>query len=515
MGRHRFRIRPFAAKKLMRLTWKVVRTGLMSGVLLGFLGLCVLGFLVGRDEVPHPVPVPVGKLFDDLQVYSYRDTPSDTSYHFVVELTAFGKPFAEYDVDQRRFVTSGFGRRYDRAFSGAHYTRLKLRGHSGEGSWVTVPDSASAAMTQGQFDELTRRTLDYVRPIGVVTNVLGLLSGYSIGYRLGLWEGSLANPAVQARLLAMPGIDRTITREAWRRVLLEPAFMSSQPDAGTFGTALDQQRLYNRFFLLALQDTSGFITHEAVRLEQAGQPEYARAMTTFAAAVARVRADSSSLTSQDFRAIETWAGMLFSRGHWARYVPDSTADAGFRYLGALAHYNLSPPEGPSASGRHARQVWVGPRALVSVDGDDGYLTDDIPATPLGCPTSWRPYLLPGASESQRNLWAVRWVNPPGAEFLQVAKALRNVAVRVASLARATHPREPDTQSAASPALRLAPITAPSGSLSPRDTLGGFLMSGEGDSLTAAALAASADSSRLDSLGAHLAQDNFSVADSTR
>ena len=211
---------------------------MMSGVLLGFLGLCLLGFLVGREEVRHPVPAPTDQVFDNLQVYSYRDTPSDTSYHFVVELTAFGKPFAEYDVDQQRFVTSGFGRRYDRAFSGAHYGRLKLRGHSGEGCWITVPDSSTSGMTQGQFDELTKKTLDYVRPVGIVTNLLGLLSGYSVGYRLGLWEGSLANPRVQRLLLDTPGVAHMITREAWRRVLLEPAFMSSQPDAGTFATVL-------------------------------------------------------------------------------------------------------------------------------------------------------------------------------------------------------------------------------------------------------------------------------------
>lgn len=451
MPRNRFRIRPLAVRRAARFTWKFARKVLMSGVLLGFLGLCLLGFFVGREEVPHPAPLPYDQLFDNLQVYSYRDTPSDTSTHFVVELTSFGKPFAEYDVDQRRFVTSGFGRRYDRAFSGSHYGRLKLRGHAGEGSWVTVPDSGTASMTQGQFDELTRKTLDYVRPVGVVTNVLGLLSGYSIGYRLGLWEGSLSNPAVQRRLLAAHDIEQVITREAWRRVLLEPAFMSSQPEAGTFGTVLEQQRLYNRFFLLAQEDTSGFIHGEAVRLVAAGQYEYARAMTGFADAVHRAARDTTVLSSQDFRAIETWAGMLFSRGHWARFVKDSTADSRFRYLGALAHYNLSPPEGPSASGRHARQVWVGPRALVKADGDDGYISDEIPSTPLGCPTSWKPWLLPGAHESQRNLWAVRWVDPPGAEFLHVAKALRKVSLRVAALVQGGRTPGAEVRTAAAPA----------------------------------------------------------------
>ena len=417
---------------------------MMSGVLLGFLGLCLVGFLVGREEVRHPAPPPGDQVFENLQVYSYRDTPSDTNYHYVVELTAFGKAFAEYDVDQRRFVTSGFGRRYDRAFSGAHYSRLRLRAHSGEGCWIAVPDSSTGGLTQGQFDELTKKTLDYVRPVGLVTNLLGLLTGYSIGYRMGQWEASIANPGVQRQLLAVPNIARTITREAWRRVLLEPAYMSSQPDAATFATILEQERLYNRFYLLALEDTSGFVAHEAARLNAAGQPEYARAMTGFVAAVQRVRSDTAAIGSRDFRAIETWAGMLFSRGHWANYVPDTSDDARFRYLGALAHYNLSPPEGPSSSGRHARQVWVGPRALVTVDGEDGYISDEIPATLLGCPRSWRPWLLPGGRESERNFFAVRWVKPPGSEFLQVAKALRNASVRLATVARGARAgRRPD------------------------------------------------------------------------
>ena len=435
MGRRRLRITPYLISRALRFAWRATRGAMMSGVLLGFLGLCLLGFLVGREEVRHPVPPPTNQVFENLQVYSYRDTPSDTNYHFVVELTSFGKPFAEYDIDQRRFVTSGFGRRYDRAFSGSHYPRLKLRGHSGEGCWIQVPDSSTGGLTQGQFDELTRKTLDYVRPFGIVTNLLGLVTGYSIGYRMGQWEASIANPRVQRELLAMPSIDRILTREAWRRVLLEPSFMTSQPDAATFATNLEQQRLYNRFFLLALEDTSGFVAQEAARLKAAGQAEYARAMTGFVAAVQRARSDTAAIGSRDFRAVETWAGMLFSRGHWANYVPDTNDDARFRYLGALAHYNLSPPEGPSSSGRHARQVWVGPRALVTARGDDGYVSDEIPATLLGCPLSWKPWLLPGGRESERNFFAVRWVKPPGAEFLQVANALRNVTVRVARLAR--------------------------------------------------------------------------------
>ena len=461
MRRPRLRIRPELVKKGLRLAWGFTQRAILSGVLLVFLGLCLLGFMVGREEVPHPTKANAEELFDHLQVYSYRESPSDTNYRFVAELSAFGKTFAEYDVDRQRFVTSGFGRRYDRAFSGTHYARLELRGHAGEGCWLTVPDTSNGAMTQGQFDELTRRTLDYVRPVGFVTNFLGMLSGYSIGYRLGTWESSLANPRIQQRLLETPGIARSITREAWRRVLLEPAFMSSQPDAGTFANVLEQQRLYNRFYLLALEDTSGFIQQEAARLDAAGQPEYARAMTGFARAVRRARDDSSSIGSQDFRAVEVWAGLLFSRGHWARFVTDSTADARFRYLGALAHYNLNPPDEPSSNGRHDRQVWVGPRALVTIDHEEGYIADEIPASTPGCPTSWRPWLLPGIDERTRNQWAVRWVKPPGHEFVQVANALRRMGERMAALAQSGRTTTPEMNTAhATPqGLKLGPKPA--------------------------------------------------------
>jgi hypothetical protein len=188
----------------------------------------------------------------------------------------------------------------------------------------------------------------------------------------------------------------------------------------------------------------------------AGQPEYSRAMTSFVHAVHRANTDSVTLTSQDFRAIEAWASMLFSRGHWANYVADTTDDARFRYLGVLAHYNLAPPEGPSSSGRHARQVWVGPRALVKIDGEEGYICDEIPATKLGCPVGWKPFLMPGGRDAERNYFAIRWVKPPGAEFLQVARALGSVTVRLASLARGGRTRTPETSFVESPGRHRAP-----------------------------------------------------------
>jgi len=48
------------------------------------------------------------------------------------------------------------------------------------------------------------------------------------------------------------------------------------------------------------------------------------------------------------------------------------------------------------------------------------------------------------------------VKPPGAEFLQVAKALGNMTVRVATLARGAHSRMQETSVADSPARHRAP-----------------------------------------------------------
>ena len=101
---------------------------------------------------------------------------------------------------------------------------------------------------------------------------------------------------------------------------------------------------------------------------------------------------------------------------------------------------------------------MGPRALVTVDGDDGCVADEIPATALGCPLSWKPYLMPGASETERNLFTVRWVSPPGSEFLQVLKAARNLTLRVAALARAGRARGSEIHTASGPGPRLVPAS---------------------------------------------------------
>src|SRR5262249_30362518 len=217
---------------------------------------------------------------------------------------------------------------------GTHYRPLRLRGHAGTGFWFEFPDSLSPTMQSGQFDELYQKTLGYLRPVALAANVLGVLSGYSIGFRIGTWEGSLSNPRMRARLLGSPGIERVITMEAWRRVLIEPALMGDEASADVFGSIQEKQRVYANFYQLALRDTNGFIPREAARLAQAGEVQYSRAMLGFAAAVRRAEQDSFVIDSRDFRAIEVWAGMLYGRGHWAARVSPEQGDRRTMYLGA-------------------------------------------------------------------------------------------------------------------------------------------------------------------------------------
>ena len=99
-------------------------------------------------------PLPYDELFDNMHVYSFRDTPSDTISHFVVELGACGRTFKQFDMDSRRFFRPERGNRYVRAISGTHYRPLRLRGHAGQGLWFEFPDSLSPVMQAGQFDEL-------------------------------------------------------------------------------------------------------------------------------------------------------------------------------------------------------------------------------------------------------------------------------------------------------------------------------------------------------------------------
>src|SRR4029078_12885510 len=100
LGRPRLRVsRPRA-----RASGKLIAFLFRSQILTVFLGLCVLGFFVGAQTRPAPGSFPWAELFDQLQVASYRDAPSDTTSRFVVELCAGGRVFSQYDVDRQQFL---------------------------------------------------------------------------------------------------------------------------------------------------------------------------------------------------------------------------------------------------------------------------------------------------------------------------------------------------------------------------------------------------------------------------
>ena len=394
-----------------------------SYLLLALLVLCALGFWAGLHERPQPSSIPFDDLYENLSVLSYRDSPSDSTARFVVELSARGRVFRQYDVEAKQFSAPQRGRDYVRSISGTRYRPLKVRGHVDRGFWLELPDSAERTFLPEQFEEMYRSTLDFVKPVSTVTVVLGMLSGYSIGYRAATWSSSLSNPAVQERVLAMPGIGRLIAREAWRRVLLEPVVMNPESDATRFASARGMQRVYTNFFRLALADSDQFIPQEAARLDSLGRTRDARVMLAFAQAVRRAAQDTSDLANSDFCAVEDWASLLDRRGHWSRGATPPLREDRMRYLGTLAWYGVAP----SSPDEH--RIWMGPRLLVREGEAEGFVADDIPLTGVGCPIAWRGWLRPERSALGANTWTAQWMR----ESRQVAQAVdftRDVARRL-------------------------------------------------------------------------------------
>ena len=409
--------------KLGKAAVPLARFLLKSKLLMILLVLAVVGFWAGKHSHPDPTVIPYEELFENLSVLSYRDSPSDTSARFVVELSARGKIFKQYDIDSRRFLPPARGHDYGRAISGTRYRPLKIRGHVARGFWLELPDSTEHTILPDQFDELYRTTLDFVKPVSTVTVILGTLSGYSIGYRAATWSSSLSNPAMQRRVLAVPGIGKVIAREAWRRVLLEPVVMAREGDADKFATVRGMQRIYTNFFRLALNDSDSFIPHEAARLDSVGRSRDARVMRAFAQSVKRGSEDKVNLTSADFCAIEDWASLLDRRGHWSRGVAPASREERMRYYGTLTWYGIAPPL------QDETRIWMGPRLLVREGDMEGFVADEIPLTGVGCPIAWRPWLRPNHSPMGSNTWAAQWVR----ESRQLAQAVdftRDVARRL-------------------------------------------------------------------------------------
>jgi hypothetical protein len=228
-----------------------------SYILAIWVGLCVLGYVIGTQARPDPDRIPHDELFENLRVLSYREAPSDTAIHYVAELTARGKVFRHFDVESRRFIPPTEGHEYWRSVTGTRYAPLEVRGHVERGVWLELPDSSMKSIVPEQFDELYNSTIGLVNPVSFIASAVGILSGYSVGYRLATWESSLSSRAVQERFLASPGVGRLVAREAWRRVALEPAMVYADKDPTRFAEVNGRQRLYANFFKVALNDSNG------------------------------------------------------------------------------------------------------------------------------------------------------------------------------------------------------------------------------------------------------------------
>jgi hypothetical protein len=409
---------------LVRTAKSILRNRLLQLLL----ALFVLGFVAGKQSRTDPTGMPFEEMFENLSVLSYRDAPTDSNAHFIVELSARGRVFRQYDVDARRFLPPATGRSYRRSISGTRYGVMTVRGHVDRGFWLELSRASSATPTllPEQFDEMYRTSLDFVKPVSAVAAVLGTLSGYSIGYRAATWSRSLSNPSVQKRVLATQGVGRMIAREAWRRVLLEPVVMAHESDPERFASTRATQRVYTNFFKLALNDSNRFIPFEAARLDSAGRSREARLMLAFSRAVRRAAQDTCHLESEDFQAIENWASLLDRRGHWAVGSPGAIPPPGeerIRYFGTLAYYGLAP------AAENEPRIWVGPRVLVREGDLEGYVSDDIPRIEVGCPLTWHDWLKHDTTGLSGNEWTAQWMRE-SRELAQFVDFGRDVLTRL-------------------------------------------------------------------------------------
>ena len=407
---------------------------LKSHIFTVWLVLGAIGFWVGLLSRPDQNAIPYDDLFENLRVLSYREAPSDTTVHFVVELAARGKVFRQYDVDTKTFQPPARSHDYWRSISGTHYAPIKVRGHVNRGFWLELPDSTQISLLPDQFDELYNTTVDFVKPVSLVTTVVGVLSGYSVGYRLATWGHSLSNPKVQDRVVALPNVGRVITREAWRRVALEPVMVYAENDAGRFASVDGRQRLYTSFFRLAVNDSNGFIPYECARLDSMGRLREAGAMRAFARAATRAGSDTCDLASADFSAVEEWATLLDRRGHWSTGAWPPVGDERMRYLGTLAWYGLAP-DAPDR-----RRVWIGPRLLVK-DGDtEAFIADEVPSIRQACPVSWREWLTSNESALSAHAWTAQWMGDakPFAPVLAFIMSATSAAKHAAHSVPASH-----------------------------------------------------------------------------
>ena len=377
------------------------RLFIKTHILTIWLVLCVLGYVIGTQAGP---PSDLNEdLFENLRVLSYRNAPSDSVSHFVVELSARGRAFRQYDVDAQRFIPVSSDREYWRSVTGTSYPPLTVRGRVDRGVWLEMPATSIRSPLPEQYDELYRSTMNLVSPLAVLGSAIGIVSGYSVGHRLATWGRSLSSPAIQEEILSRPNFGRSITREAWRRVALEPALVFDEKDPARFAATSARQRLYTNFLKLAVRDNDGFIPYEAARLDSAGAVHEAHAMRAFAAAVTRASEDSVHLTSADFSAVEEWASLIDRRGHWAVGTIPASGMGRIQCLGALAWYGLAPESD------EWRRVWVGPRLLLDAGDRQAFISDEIPEIAATCPAGWHDWLKPDDTHLGAFAFTARWM----------------------------------------------------------------------------------------------------------
>ena len=98
-----------------------------------------------------------------------------------------------------------------------------------------------------------------------------------------------------------------------------------------------------------------------------------------------------------------WASLLDRRGHWANGAAPSFGQERMQYYGTLAWYGLAP------SPNDERRIWVGPRVLVRAGDTEGFVADEIPLNPVGCPMAWRGWLRDNSMNLGANAWTAQWM----------------------------------------------------------------------------------------------------------
>jgi hypothetical protein len=121
------------------------------------------------------------------------------------------------------------------------------------GFWLEMPTTERQVILPEQFEEMYRTSLDFVKPVSIVTNALSILSGYSVGYRMATWPRSLSAPQVQERSWRLE--HRRIIA-ARREARAAQPVMAAGKRRRSFRSSSSTPR-HTNFFKLAIADSTG------------------------------------------------------------------------------------------------------------------------------------------------------------------------------------------------------------------------------------------------------------------